>query len=223
MRREAIQQGLLPVEYQEVAYIKSIGGSHSSGGYGGIYSNNPYINTLYKPTNNTRIFCKYRCVTPLDGYWAFGSRTSVAQGDAIGWCINTNARQLFAQFDGGSSIYSISDTTIFYNEITADVSKNGAFLNGNKIYTFPSSVFSSNHNIYIFNLNNNGSTTNGLVGAELSVFQIFEDDILVRDYIPAVRLQDATAGLYDLCGSIWTGTGTSFYTKAGGSGVLQYP
>ena len=43
--------------------------------------------------------------------------------------------------------------------------------------------------------------------------KIYEDGVLIRDYVPCYRESDGVNGLYDLCGSICAETGTSFYVS----------
>ena len=46
-------------------------------------------------------------------------------------------------------------------------------------------------------------------------FALRDDNIHVRNLVPCIRISDSKPGLYDLCGSICSLTGTSFYVNAG--------
>ena len=58
--------------------------------------------------------------------------------------------------------------------------------------------------------------------AKLYSWKIYDrNSSLVRDFIPVIRVSDSKTGLYDLCGSICSLTGTPFYINAG-TGEFQY-
>jgi hypothetical protein len=52
-------------------------------------------------------------------------------------------------------------------------------------------------------------------GVKAYWMRIRKDGVLTRNLFPCVRIADSKPGLYDLCGSISTKTGTSFYVNAG--------
>jgi len=48
--------------------------------------------------------------------------------------------------------------------------------------------------------------------------KVWHDGVLVRDYVPCVREADGKPGMYDMCGSVCSATGTPFYVN-GGTGL----
>ena len=56
-------------------------------------------------------------------------------------------------------------------------------------------------NIYLFGMNNAGSTTYAPLRTEIYYCKIWEDGVLVRDYVPCVDENTGYAGLYDLVGN----------------------
>jgi hypothetical protein len=49
-------------------------------------------------------------------------------------------------------------------------------------------------------------------GAKIYGMQVYEDDVLVRQYVPAIRKSDNVAGLYEMVvGTFWTNDGSGTF------------
>lgn len=91
--------------------------------------------------------------------------------------------------------------------------------NGNAVTTsFSGNITSSP--LSLFSSNNGGTVALGYKGRIYSA-KLTNNDVLVRDFIPALRISDSKPGLYDLCGSICPLTNTPFYINAG-TGEFSY-
>lgn len=182
----------LPSAYQEVEYIQSSG--------------TQYINTLYKPTNNTKVECKWFFTSWWwFGVWKQGSYQSIFLGGD--W---TNYR---ARCRSGSSSNSTVTSTVPHSTTphVFEISQWGGFLiDGVSYGTFTSYTYSESYNIYMFGRNTQGTFIDG-GNIRFYYFKIYENWTLVRDFIPCYRKSDNVIGLYDLVNSqfytnSWSGT-----------------
>ena len=192
---DQIQQGITPVlPYDEVAYIEN--------------TSNAYIDTGYKAGTNTRIVIRMMMTTT--GKYVWGARTA-ANNKAFGFYGADS--QSKARWDYGNAllqgnfkcatnkIYTIinsSNILVVWDETT----KTSYSIN------CTASVFQCDYNMYLFGVNQKDSyaaTTRGL----LYGCQIYDDNILVRDYIPARLKSTEKYGLWDKVNGV-------FYTSPNG-------
>lgn len=190
-------QSRLPVDYIELQYIQSSG--------------TQYIDTGYKPNNNTRVQCRFELLESGRAYGVFGSRIAY-QNTAFDLFANGQNSSKDFQDDYGSNVNAPMASTLGIYEI--DKNKNVTNLNGN-IYTFPSSTFQSNYNIYILGINTAGSTNNQLGSLKIYSCQIYNNDILIRDFVPCKSIY-GVIGLYDVVNGI-------FYTNSGTGSFIAGP
>lgn len=190
-------QSRLPVDYIELQYIQSSG--------------TQYIDTGYKPNNNTRVQCRFELLESGRAYGVFGSRIAY-QNTAFDLFANGQNSSKYFQDDYGSNVNAPMASTLGIYEI--DKNKNVTNINGN-IYTFPSSTFQSNYNIYILGINTAGSTNNQLGSLKIYSCQIYDNDILIRDFVPCKTIE-GTVGLYDVVNQ-------AFYTNAGTGSFIAGP
>lgn len=190
-------QSRLPVDYIELQYIQSSG--------------TQYIDTGYKPNNNTRVQCRFELLESGRAYGVFGSRIAY-QNTAFDLFANGQNSSKYFQDDYGSNVNAPMASTLGIYEI--DKNKNVTNINGN-IYTFPSSTFQSNYNMYILGINTAGSTNNQLGSLKIYSCQIYDNDTLIRDFVPCKTI-DGVIGLYDVVNSV-------FYTNAGTGSFIAGP
>lgn len=84
-------------------------------------------------------------------------------------------------------------------ETIIDFNKNEVSINGGTVVKVESAAadFTVGNALGIFNLNNYLQTRSQFVGYIYYV-QIFENDVLVKEYIPMVRISDNVTGFYEL-------------------------
>lgn len=187
----------LPVDYIELQYIQSSG--------------TQYIDTEYKPNNNTRVQCRFELLESGRAYGIFGSRIAY-QNTAFDLFANGQNSSKYFQDDYGSNVNAPMASTLGIYEI--DKNKNVTNINGN-IYTFPSSTFQSNYNMYILGINTAGSTNNQLGSLKIYSCQIYDNGTLIRDFVPC-KTVEGTVGLYDIVNQV-------FYTNAGTGSFIAGP
>lgn len=119
--------------------------------------------------------------------WGYGTDNKISKG------ANTNV--------GGTKLYISTDGNICYIRNSA----------GTLLQTLTASnteAFESTQNVWLWSLNNNGSRK-GTVRSRYYYFKMWEDDELVRDFVPA-RNASGIAGFYDLVeGTFYSSIGTA--------------
>ena len=173
------QKAILPDTYTQVDYIESSGSQ--------------YIDTGIIPNINQSYEIKFSQTNISGSQIVFGSRSSGAP--------NTSKNQ----------VYLVSNNTLMFFSGTTKIINES--LQKDYIYQLNLKVkdgtYDSNatYNTYIFALNNAGLIT-GLSKTKLYSFKIFDNEIIVRDFIPCFRNSDNEVGLYDLINNV-------FYTNQG--------
>lgn len=96
--------------------------------------------------------------------------------------------------------------------ITRMLDKNKYYEGGNLKHTFTYTMFSAGCNLLLCALNSGGSVVD-VTRSKMSVFgcEIYDNDVLVRKFVPAKRIADNVYGLYDTCNGV-------FYESAVSSG-----
>lgn len=159
-----------------------------------------YIDTGFKPNNNTRL------VIDVD-------LQNTALGAFIGarHAFQNNAFSMFAsnvkfQNDFGAVYADVTMTTT--GRHTIDKNKNVLSVDGVVKSTLTNSTFSCSYPIYLLSINNGGAAmTSYPTTAKIYSCQIYDNGVLVRDFVPAVN-DNGGIGLYDKVNA-------SFYGNAG--------
>lgn len=163
------------ITYTPIEYLESTG--------------TQWIDTGYKPNNNTRVMCEYETDS---GAYVFGARHGPNSSE---FDIYIDTRTIIQCTFGSSRIEvrNIEILSLLRDNISfLDMSKNGLILkniDGSLQYqtTFSAQTFQTNYNMIIFGLNNAGSKLPQNV--KIYYFQIYDNNVLVRDFIPVL---DAT-------------------------------
>ena len=194
----------LPEEYQEIEYIESTG--------------TQYIDTNYVANSKTNyeIEAQVNHDLKIDGC-LFGSRTAAGTSDAIVLWHNTlynfNEEVVSPVVAGNekSKRYSTSDFPFRKFRYI----NNTFYMDDNIITQFTNKLSDSNvFHLYLMALNHNGVANGRMYRGKIKYFKIWENDTLVRDYIPCYRKSDNTIGMYDLVEEkLYTNLGTDTFKK----------
>lgn len=179
---------------KQLAYIESTG--------------TQYIDTGFKPNQDTRIVATMQCVTStnygrLFGCGTYNSLNSVMTDYEVGitgtLCIKY----------GNKASWTTTSIHGDYEKHTYDFNKNNFYLDNELVSSNTYGAFQSTSNLGIFtyiNGNNVGQSTEFFIG-RLYSFQIYDNDVLVRDYIPVRVGQEGC--LYDkVSGELFKNAGT---------------
>ena len=161
-----------------------------------------WINTGYTPTGNTRV--KIICADfPPSAANAciFGTRIA-SQNNSFTFLYSNTSSVYRYNFGNTEKSFSIPSTTAV-QEIDANKEAVTIKVNGNTYTdTHVAQTISTTYPIYLFALNNAGTATYP-VAAKIYSCQIWENNTLVRDYIPCERDTDGEEGLFDLVNNIF--------------------
>ena len=175
----------LPSGYTELEYIQSSG--------------TQYIDTSFKPNQNTRIVADMKLEDKTSTFVLFGSRASVS---SLRYEFLSNSGLFHSPYNTSAG----STMTATLDKIIIDKNKNVTSVNNNIFSTFSPSTFQCNWNLYLFAVNNNGAATLQ-AHAKLYSCKIYDNDTLIRNFIPC-KNPSGVVGLYDLVNN-------QFYQNAG--------
>lgn len=200
----------LPSEYQEVSYIESTG--------------KEYIDTgiIAKGTIGFEVsFFSYDKFTgTYPGYGSiFGGRTSSAKNEiqVTTYSTNNNSTGTFRYGTTSNQAYINLEETNIISYLNEDYTVNGI------VYNIPRTNFNSNQQMTIFAVNNGGNITqHGKV--RLYYLKLYDDNTLVRNFIPCLRISDGEIGLYDtISKTFFTNKGTGeFQTSENSFQTFDY-
>ena len=183
---------ILPDGYTQLEYIQSNGGAH-------------YIDTGFKPNQNTGIIAKFQLLSSTGNQTPIFSRTS-RNVASFGVFLDSNSKWTA---DYGTLRYTNSSIGA-QNLINLNFDKNVVKFN-NDSYTFDAQTFQGSSNLTIFGMNTGGTVANN---ARMNFYscEIYDNGTLIRSFIPC-KNPSGTIGLYDIVNS-------KFYTNVGSGGTF---
>lgn len=196
------QQYEIPVEYQKVEYVESTG--------------TQYIDTGMVGNENTAVMLDFKhneIYSETEQRRFFGSETT---GNTNAFVAGISATgKFFTQFDSivPSSIITFDNDT---NRHTLSLSKNGFYFDGQLTRDYAGyTSFTTPSNLLLFAFYNGGIISNN---AKMNVYscKIYDNNQLVRNFVPCYRKSDGTIGLYDTVND-------KFYTNSGTGTFLKGP
>ncbi len=185
-------------KYKPVEYISSNGAQ--------------YINTGYVPTPNTRVVIDAEVTSQTTASCSyFGERSGAGPTDKTAyeiWSMGT-AANVSSDFFGNRVSYTISTK----QRLLIDKNKATVTINGNTV-TNSAAAGTATIPAYLFASNDN-NTAAFFINMKLYSCKIYENDALVRDYIPA-KDELGNAGLYDKVeGKLYYNAGTGSFKIPG--------
>lgn len=213
LRGSEILWDRLPGEYQEVSYVQSDG--------------HCYFRTGVVPTDKTRMEMRIY-TTCTDSFYASGSRS--AGGTIYFGQTGTRTKSRVGGSVNGSSVQASTDGTLWsrvssgqmydimlqtngdetYDYAINDTTHDKSFEAIGHSYTAMGDV-SDAYDICIFAL-----SSSYIIGGvnRLYKYRLYQDDNLVRDFVPCYRLSDGEIGLYDIVTrDFYQNAGTGTLTK----------
>lgn len=156
------------------------------------FNGNQYIDIDYKPNNNTRIEVDFLRHTTSNQAFVFGCRTGTT--DALG--LACGAASSFPLF--GTARTSVGNVVSVENKHTVSISQNGYYLDSILIKSYEAMTFETPINLYIGALNQNGTPDNRMFNGDVYGIRIYENNILIHNYIPVVFSGGISSGLLDI-------------------------
>lgn len=191
---------ILPSEYKEVEYIESTGTQYIDTNYI-INSKTNKIEIVFQMVN---VDNEFNCVF---GYEKVSNNRFFMR-------YNQNNTNYFGCYTPNSSAHVMNSSN--KNQIIFDIPNDKLYKNGNE-ENVTITINTSGLNLYLFGLNYNDSfATNNASNMRLFSFKIYENDKIVKEYIPCYRKSDNEIGMYDLVNDVfYTNAGTGTFNKGG--------
>lgn len=196
----------LPKEYQEVEYIQSSGAQ--------------YIDSGVLSKSGIKVSMRAALTSLSGAHNLFGALES--------------GQRLFVQYENSllfaygawNSTNANIQQNVFY-DFVADFSagRQSLTVDGATVYTGTSNTqISLTKTVYLAALNLAG-TADIFASAKIASCQIYDNNVLIRDFVPCYRKSDGAIGLYDLVnGSFYANAGGGTFTKgADASGTVAPP
>lgn len=193
----------LPEGYTELEYIQSSG--------------TQYIDTGFKPNQDTRVVMDLQLTAADKTQYAFGCRSSEG-GAAPYFGLLFRPASTGVRSDYGSTQQTFSQTATT-NRITIDRNKNITAI-GSETVTHTAETFSVDYTLQLFGTNDGGVYTWFLSGKFFSC-QIYDNGALIRDYVPC-QVVTGDIGLYELVeGKFYSNAGTGVFTSVLNGETIQ--
>lgn len=173
--RQAVPVGEPEPEINFVEYIQSSG--------------TQYIDTGFMPNNNTRVVMDVE-PTKAGTYAVFGARLSQSATSYTVWMISSTSFR--SDFNRNQKTISVSNVL---TRVVIDRNKNVCKI-GQASTTNSNSTFQLSYNMFLLALNEKGTCEGRNLSGKLYSCQIYDNDVLIRDYAPALD-PDGVACLYD--------------------------
>lgn len=181
---------------QQVSYLESSG--------------TQYIDTGYKPNNNTEY--EVRGYMSPSGVFGVARWSGDPQYDTFGaHSIVANALDYYGRYSNNKYLEVTSN--VFNKPIIWKHTKDRIVIKGldNTTYVDQPIItdsFQSTYNMWVFGFNNMGTLLSRSVGCKINIFKIYDNSILIRDFIPAIDSNNVgfmfdrvTHTIYDNAGS----------------------
>lgn len=191
----------LPSGYTEVEYIGLTG--------------TQYVDTGFKASNTTRVVMDFELTdTSVDNY-IFGaykpSGITAVERYYLWWSKTNNYYTMYT--NGAGSSFTGFKGVAGLGRHLLDKNRNNTILDEVSI-SVSDSTFTTSYDMYLGTVNSGGTPrSTGMVGKIYSC-QIYDNDVLVRDFVPCVNAS-GVAGLYDLANGVFYGNAGTGVFEAG--------
>ena len=183
----------LPSGYVELEYIKSTG--------------TQFINTNFKPNQDTRMVLKARLIS-ISGELGFAGQRYNSSVQAFAWLSISGS--LRSYYNNNYDLAGPADTEIHIY----DKNKNITYIDEEQVCTATYTTFKGDFSIYLCACHDE---TGSVLKSSSAVYecQIYDDGTLVRNYIPCIN-PSSEVGLYDTVNN-------TFYGNAGTGNFIAGP
>lgn len=190
----------LPTGYVQLEYLQSNGGQ---------YINSNYVQTSEKQ----RIVCDVTFTETHNEQSICGSQNQTDwHGTIIPHCTNGTNIAIFCGLNFPVTVDGTLNTD-YQMDILADNGTLTATINGTTYTGNYDPPIISGFPIYVFANNHAGNAVQIINGLRLRKLQLYDGELLVRDFVPALRVSDNVGGLYDLAnGSFYTNIGSGTFS-----------
>lgn len=190
---------IIPPEYTIVDYIESTG--------------TQYIDTGFKPDQDTRVVMQAQCLIEGNNYFLFGARTNNSNNNTNSLTYGFNVYNTFYRTHYYNGWKDFSTDIKFTDKFLIDKNKNITTIGGLHTIEHNYTTFKCAYNMYLF-ASNTADTANTFGKLRLYSCQIYDNETLIRDFVP-VKNPDNIVGLYDKKNRIFYSSASSDNFVAG--------
>ena len=180
--------------YTKLEYIESTG--------------TQYIDTGVIANNNTVVWAELFTNITINKNWFGGSAYSSSSNCVLNsWSQN----QIEYQYGASDNWYRPNvGEDVVGKKFTVEYGNGSIKINNDKKVDLPTNSFTDTKSIHLF-VRNGGS---GNISGRIYSFKIYNGNLLIRDFVPAVRNSDNVVGLYDEVNDVfYTNSGTGTFGK----------
>ena len=179
-------------------------------------SGTQYIDTGFKPNQDTRVVCDFQMTDPSFGAWqsVFAQRNADGASGQFTMMLRADSVNAWHTAYASQVSYPAFGSAEQTDRVTVDANKNVWTITGTNEIAYNGTSFQSAYNLYLFACNTGGSLG---YSSKMKLYscQIYDNDTLVRNFIPAKNSSGAI-GLYDKVNN-------QFYTNAGTGEFIAGP
>lgn len=200
----------LPSGYTEVEYIESP-----------TTSEYPYIDTSFKPNQNTRVIADLQYTQTNTHPRAFGC----GMWNSVGYIFNaengigaSNASWKW-KFGANSNNWLTTNIQTDFNRHTVEINNGNLYLDNTLVGSTTVTTFQLSDNIglfgFIYNGQLGGTSAGEYMTGKFYSFKIYDNGTLVRDFVPCTRDSDSKVGMYDIVNDVFYTSPNSYNFTAG--------
>lgn len=185
-----VLKGIAEFPYTYVEYIESTG--------------KQYIDTGFKNNQDSRIVMDVQVVKqPSTNAWVFGGKNSTRVGARNVFLLNGKTWSVDYNSDDTRKSFPVGVLT----RLNIDFDKNKVTINGTS-HSFTAATFQCNYNHYLLAQNKIGEV-GGYISARLYSCQIYDNNELVRDFVPVMVKDSGEYGLLDKVNNMFYGSSSN--------------
>jgi hypothetical protein len=165
-------------------------------------SGTQYIDTNYNPKWNTRVVVELSNFVVGNGQcFVFGTRKEASGTANDNYTVGVKSNQFRVDYMGSSTNFT---QTVSTGKITIDMNGNVCTINNETITSAEKTSGESVYPLLLFAINNGGVPA-AWANMRLYSCKIYEEDVLIRDYIPVKMRSSGNVGLWDLVNKVFYG------------------
>ena len=199
-------QSRLPVGYTEVEYVEN------------VTPNKAYIDTGFKPNQNTRVIADLQYVRTNTHPRAFGC----GAWDSVGYIFNAEngiPGEWRWKFGSNGNAWLTTGVASDLNRHKVEINNGNLYLDDVVIGSTTVTTFQLTDNIGLFcfiqNGSQGGSSSGEYMFGKFYSFKIYDNGTLVRDFVPCTRDSDSKVGMYDIVGGAFYSSANAYTFVAG--------
>ena len=149
-----------------------------------------------------------QCLIEGSNYFLFGARTNANNDDNKSLTYGFNAYNTFYRTHYYNGWKDFPTDVSFVDKFLIDKNKNITTIGGLSTIEHDYATFKCSYNLYLFAANT-ANTANTFGKLRLYSCQIYDNGIIVRDFVPVKRSDDDVVGLYDKVNRVFYSSASS--------------